>query len=74
LDAGYKSDRLEEIEQQIERNVNGLIQSIQKNAQQNVSALENVNTTDGATFISDKFYEMLLRAIGKWDDEIAEAF
>ena len=42
--------------------------------QTNAFSKDKLNVTDGATFVTDEFCEDLLHILGKWDDDIAEAF
>lgn len=51
-----------------------IINSVIKTQVKKALALRDVNTNDGATFITDEFFENLLKVIGKWDAKIAKSF
>ena len=64
----------ESLTKSIEQDAENLIDSVELDIDNRTSALAKVNSTDGATYISDEFCEKLLRSIGKWDSKIAKAF
>ena len=64
------------IKQSIEQSVDGMLYSIEFRHHKQAEALsfKKLDVNDGAAYITDEFCEKLLKAIGKWDNGIANAF
>lgn len=65
---------VEQLTEQAEKEANNIVSSIQNVIERQYKALTKVDVNDGATYITDECCEMLLKAIGKWNEEISNAF
>lgn len=73
--ARIKDDVYGEPKEEVEKKVGETTLAVVKEkARQKTAALEDVNVADGASYVSDKMCENLLREVGSWNKDIEAAF